>query len=249
MTRPRFAHAARWLLAAGTVSAAAGTASAHGTGATGGPHVDLLLALPVVVGLPLLAGVAVVRRPLPTRRAWYLVDALVVLLGALALAGAASMAGAWVVPGALAGALLARSATARLGCGCRGEVAVGALVVHRTVEGLVLAALVSASAALALAGTLALAGHGGLEAVAIAGASRDPRRGLASVALAQAGFLAGVVVGWAALAGVPAAVEWAALAVVGGVLVTVGGGALRDRTDLVAGRTGGPNVSAAADRE
>jgi hypothetical protein len=201
-------------------------AAAHGvvTAATG-PPVAIVVAGVVVVSL-LGGGVVLVaygRLPRPTRGA---VPLLVVSLGVAALALAVTRATAATFVGLAAGVgavYLGRDA-AITDCGACADAALGAVTLHRGLEGVVLATVYAADAAIGLAGAAVVAGHAAAETAAVGSlyASAGRRYALAAVLVVQTGFVLGVAAGWGVVDGVSPVAEAGLLALVGGVLLAVG---------------------------
>jgi hypothetical protein len=199
-------------------------AAAHGTAAAAAG-----LAFPVVVaasvGASLFGGgvvlAAVDRRP----RSRWVVPPLFLALGglsvALALDGAPVGAGLGVVAGV--GVVVLARGHALTDCGACADAALGAVTLHRGLEGVVLATVYAADAALGLLGAAVLAVHAAAETAAVGSLyAAVRRRAVAAVCLPQAGFVGGVAVGWVAVDAVSPAAEAGLLALVGGVLLAVG---------------------------
>ena len=202
-------------------------ASAHGvTAAATGLSFPLVVAGVVLVSL--LGGGVVLgasgRLPWSPGRA--ALPALVVALGATALALAVTRAATATLVGLAAGVgvvYLARDA-AITDCGTCADAALGAVTLHRGLEGFVLATVYAADAALGLAGALVVAGHATAETAAVGSlyAPAGRRDALAAVLVVQAGFVVGVAAGWGVAGGVSPTAEAGLLALVGGVLLAVG---------------------------
>jgi zinc transporter ZupT len=105
------------------------------------------------------------------------------------------------------------------------------VTLHRGLEGVVLATVYAADAALGLAGALVVAGHAAAETAAVGSlyATTGRRYALAAVLVVQMGFLVGVGAGWGVAVGVPPTAEAGLLALVGGVLLAVGSREARRR--------------------
>jgi len=201
-------------------------AAAHGVtaAATGLPFA---LVVASVVGVSLLGGgvfVAYGRLRWPTSRA--VVPLLVFALGVAALSLAVTRATAVTLVGTAAGVgvvYLARDA-AITDCGACADAALGAVTLHRGLEGVVLATVYAADAALGLAGAVVVAVHAAAETAAVGSlyAPAGPRYALAAVFVVQLGFVVGVAVGWRLVDGVSPTAEAGLLALVGGVLLAVG---------------------------
>jgi hypothetical protein len=216
----------RWAATALGVAVLSTPAAAHGVAAaaTGLPF-PLVVAGVVVVSL-LGGGVVLVaygRLPRPTRGA---VPLLVASLGVAALALAATRATAATFVGLAAGigaVYLGRDA-AITDCGACADAALGAVTLHRGLEGVVLATVYAADAAIGLAGAAVVAVHAAAETAAVGSmyAAAGRRYALAAVLVVQAGFVVGVAVGWGVVDGVSPVAEAGLLALVGGVLLAVG---------------------------
>jgi len=216
----------RWTAVALGVTLLSVPAAAHGVAAvaTGLPF---RLVVTAVVLVSLLGGgvvlVAYGRLPRPTRGA---VPPLVVFLGVAALALAVTRATVVTFVGLAAGvgAVYVARDTAITDCGACADAALGAVTLHRGLEGVVLATVYAADAAIGLAGAAVVAGHAAAETAAVGSlyAAADRRYALAAVLVVQAGFIVGVAVGWGVVGGVSPAAEAGLLALVGGVLLAVG---------------------------
>ncbi|AZH25206.1 hypothetical protein [Haloplanus aerogenes] len=206
-------------------------AAAHGVSAAAtGLGFPLVVVSVVVVSL--LGGGLVfvvyerVRRPsAPLHRA--VVPLLVFALGGAALTLALTRSATTAVAGTLVGAsivFLARDA-AVTDCGVCADAALGAVTLHRGLEGVVLATVYAADAALGVLGALVVAVHAAAETAAVGSlyAPAGRRYALGAVCLVQAGFVVGVAAGWGVVDAVPTGVEAGILALVGGVLLAVGG--------------------------
>jgi hypothetical protein len=202
-------------------------AVAHGVG-TAPAGLGFPLVVAASVGASLFGGglaLAVAGRwTVPLRRA---VLPVFVVLGGLSVAIALDGVPISAVLGLTAGVGSVAAAVARgrtpTGCGTCADVALGAVTLHRGLEGVVLATLYAADAALGVAGAAIIAVHAAAETAAVGSLyARTRRYALGAVCLLQIGFVAGVVVGWGAVDAVPAALEAGLLALVGGVLLAVG---------------------------
>jgi hypothetical protein len=205
-----------------------GVAAAHGVAdRTVGVAFPAVVAASVVaslLGAGLVLAVAAVDR-LPSPRG--AVPALVFALGALSVAlaadGAPIGAGLGVVAGA--GTVAAARGHALTDCGACADAALGAVTLHRGFEGVVLATVYAADAALGLLGAAVLAVHAAAETAAVGSlytTATTRRHALGAVCVLQVGFVVGVAAGWNAVDAVPPLVETGLLALVGGVLVAVG---------------------------
>jgi len=225
---------ARRVTAALGVALLSTPAAAHGVTATA-TGLPFSLVVAGVVGVSLLGGglvlVAYGRLPWSASRA--ILPFLVVALGAAALALAVTRATVATLVGVAAGVgvvYFARDA-AITDCGACADAALGAVTLHRGLEGVVLATVYAADAALGLVGALVVAGHAAAETAAVGSlyASAGRRYALAAVLVVQAGFVVGVAVGWGVVDGVSPAAEAGLLALVGGVLLAVGAREARRR--------------------
>ena len=202
-------------------------ASAHGgTAAATGLSFPLVVAGIVLVSL--LGGgfvlVAYGRLPWSTGRA--ALPVLVCALGTAALALAVTRAAAATLVGLAAGVgvvYFARDA-AITDCGTCADAALGAVTLHRGLEGVVLATIYAADAALGQASALVVAGHAAAETAAVGSlyATTGRRYALAAVLVVQTGFVVGVAAGLGVVSGVSPTAEAGLLALVGGVLLAVG---------------------------
>jgi hypothetical protein len=212
------------------VTAAGGTAllampvAAHGTtGRVVG--VDFLAVVAASVVASLLGGglvFAVVGRRPRSR------EAVPVLL--LALGGLSVLLAVDEMPSGAAVGLVVGTGTVTLvrghalsDCGACADAALGAVTLHRGFEGVVLATVYAADAALGLAGAAVLAIHATAETAAVGSLYAPSRRhAFGAVCLLQVGFVVGVAAGVGVVDAVPPSVEAGLLALVGGVLLAVG---------------------------
>ncbi|MFC4543434.1 hypothetical protein ACFO5R_16000 [Halosolutus amylolyticus] len=151
---------------------------------------------------------------------------LLILLGLLALLSvvgqyAAVAIGGVLLGGAVAWAGRARGVSPHDGCA---DAAFGAIALHRSVEGVLVAGVYVASAALGLVGLAVLTVHAIGETVAIGGLYAPVGRGWAigSVTGVNLGFLAGALVGRYLIDVVSPPIATVVLAGVGGVLLVTG---------------------------
>lgn len=210
-------------------------AAAHGTTGTA-----VGLAFPTVVAVSIAASLlgggfvlaAVDRLPRSRGAVSLLLLALGGLSVALALDGAP--VGAALGVGAGVGVVGLVRGHAVTDCGACADAALGAVTLHRGFEGVVLATVYAADAALGLIGAAVLAVHAAAETAAVGSLYASTRRhAVAAVCLVQLGFVGGGVAGWSAVDAVPPDIEAGLLALVGGVLVAVG---VRDGYHRYAGR-------------
>lgn len=209
------------------VTALSTPASAH-VGAAAATGLSFPLVVAGVVLVSLLGGGFVLGAygRLPWSPGRTALPVLVVALGAAALALAVTQAAAATLVGLAAGVgvvYVARDA-AITDCGTCADAALGAVTLHRGTEGVVLATIYAADAALGLAGALVVAGHAAAETAAVGSlyATAGRRYALAAVLVVQTGFVVGVAGGWGFVAGVSPTAEAGLLALVGGVLLAVG---------------------------
>jgi hypothetical protein len=196
--------------------------------AHGAPAAAVGLTLPAAVaasvGASLLGG-GLVLAVASRRSIRGAVPPLLLALGGLAAVLALDADSAALLGLGAGGALVvATRGRALSDCGACADATLGAVTLHRALEGVVLAALYTADAALGLVAAGVLAVHAAAETAAVGSlyASRSRRRAVCAVCLVQLGFVAGVAVGSSALGGVPPAVETGVLAFVGGVLLAAG---------------------------
>ncbi|WP_248897199.1 hypothetical protein [Haloplanus halobius] len=108
-------------------------------------------------------------------------------------------------------------------CGVCADAALGAVTLHRALEGIALATLYAADAALGVAGAAVLAVHAAAETAAVGSLYATTRRyALGAVGLLQVGFVLGVVAGWNVVGTIPVGIRGGLLALVGGVLLAAG---------------------------
>ncbi|WP_338742052.1 hypothetical protein [Haloplanus salilacus] len=199
--------------------------AAHGVG-TAAAGLGFPLVVAASVGASLFGGGLVLaaagRRNVPIRR---VVLPLLVALGGLSVALALDVVPISAVLGVTVGVGLATAVRGRTltDCGTCADAALGAVTLHRGLEGVVLATLYAADAALGVAGAAVLAVHAMAETAAVGSLYATSRRyALGAVCLLQVGFVGGVAAGWRVVDAVPPALEAGLLALVGGVLLAVG---------------------------
>jgi hypothetical protein len=211
---------------------------AHETGATAQSH-DPTVPFAVAIGLSTLLSVAIglgaVRYYRSATRtansthgstARLEMPALLLVLGLVALLSAAAQqpvaaVGAAILGGTLAWVARAGGVSPHDGCA---DAAFGAILLHRTVEGILVAGVYAASAALGLLGLAFLTVHAVGETVAIGGLYAPVGRGwgIASVVAIHLGFLGGAFVGYHATGILSGPIVTVSLASVGGVLLVTG---------------------------
>jgi uncharacterized membrane protein (UPF0136 family) len=199
-------------------------AAAHGTAGTA-VGLDFPAVVAVSIAASLLGGGLVLATVDRLPRSRGAVPVLLLALGglsvALALDGAPVRAALGV--GAGVGAVVLARGHAITDCGTCADAALGAVTLHRGLEGVVLATVYAADAALGLLGAAVLAVHAAAETAAVGSLYASTRRhAVAAVCLVQLGFVGGGVVGWGAVDAVPPGVETGLLALVGGALLAVG---------------------------
>lgn len=202
-------------------------ASAHGvTAVSTGLSFPLVVAGIVLVSLLGGGFVLIAYGRLPWSMGRAVLPILVFALGAAALALAVTRAAPATLVGLVVGVggiYFARDA-AITDCGTCADAALSAVTLHRGLEGVVLATIYAADAALGLAGALVVAGHATAETAAVGSlyATAGRRYAIAAVLVVQIGFVVGVAAGWGVGSGVSPTAEAGLLALVGGVLLTVG---------------------------
>lgn len=201
--------------------------AAHGGTRAGVGGVDLPVVLAVVTAVGVVTGVVATALSGPNavgsdllRRA---VGPLLVIIGCWAVVGSALQRPAVTAGGVTLGLVAGLVVAARGGCKQCADLTVGAIAIHRFVEGLLLAGLAVAGASVGVIGTVVLSLHAIIECVAIVGhPTRDSRQAIAAVALVSVAFVLGAVVGVTALSAVEAVPRVWTGGIVGGLLVAVG---------------------------
>ncbi|TYL39213.1 hypothetical protein CV102_07970 [Natronococcus pandeyae] len=210
---------------------------AHETGATAqspDSAVPFVVAIGVSTFLSVAVGLGAVRH-YRTKLATDLVHGsttriemtvLLFVLGLVALLSAAAQQPAAAVGAAILGgtlAWIARAGGVSPHDGCA-DAAFGAILLHRIVEGILVAGVYAASAALGLLGLVFLTVHAVGETVAIGGLYAPVGRGwgIASVVTIHLGFLVGAFVGYHATGILSTPIVTVFLAAVGGVLLVTG---------------------------
>lgn len=209
-------------------------AAAHGTGGIDGDGIGLPLVLAVVVLLGVLAGVlAAVGRghsstTVLSRLVGRAVGPLLAGIGGTAVLSVAFQQPTTGVGGAAVGLTAGVLVATRGGCGLCADVTVGAIAVHRLVEGITLAALSVAGSSLGVLAILVLLGHTVAECVALGGQSElGQLRAIGAVLVVEAVFVLGAVLGTVGLVTAGAVPRLWVAAVVGGLLVALGIAELR----------------------
>lgn len=211
-----------------------GTATAHGPQSHGGEPV----AFAVVVGLPIVAGLGggvlairglrMVRMAPSGRRLGVVLGVTFAVLGAtFAVSAVTTSRQIGLVGGTVGavGALWVSRSDEPQNRGCHADLTLGAVSVHRLLEGLALGALYSAGAAVGLISAVLLAGHTAFETAAVGGlhtASARRSRAVGAVLLVQASYAVGAFVGLGVADALPASARVAAIAIAGGALLIVG---------------------------
>lgn len=194
--------------------------------ATGEGALSLELLLVLAVGLSVLGGV-VVTRYVSERGRTTLVRAVGVLLVVLGGSAVAVAVTDRVVVGGVAAVVGAGIALAvghsRGHEGCA-DATLGAVLLHRCLEGALLATAATAGLAVGLVGAVVFAGHAAAETCAVGGlyATGGWRRGVLAVGLVQVALLAGALGGEAVLTTVSPTLRVVLVGLVGGVLLAVG---------------------------
>jgi hypothetical protein len=200
---------------------------AHETAGSGGAGVGLASTVTTVTVVGLIAGVAAaggrVRLRCVREIIGWTVGPLLVVLGSAALLSAFRGSQAAGLTGLLVGGI-AVGVVARRDGHARGEAAVGAVGVHRLVEGVTLAGLVGTGSRIGVVALVVLGGHTVAECVAVGGHSGlDWRRALVAVAGVEVAFVGGAFLGlyWSGLA--TSLPDLWLSAIVGGLLLCLGG--------------------------
>jgi hypothetical protein len=194
--------------------------------ATGEGALSLGSLVVLAVGLSLLAGGAVTRYVSDRGRTALLraVGVLLVVLGGSAVAVAVTDR---VVVGGVAavvGTGLALGVGHRRGHDGCADATLGAVLLHRCLEGALLATAATAGLVVGLVGAVVFAGHAAAETCAVGGlyATGGWRRGVLAVGLVQAAFVGGALGGEAVLATLSPTLRVGLVGLVGGVLLAVG---------------------------
>lgn len=221
---------ARGPVVAGSLVAGATLVAAHDPSASAPDHglgFGAVVALTVVLGV--LGGVVVVKRRVGTARRLSIrwIALLLVGLGCWAAVLAVRQGSGLGAAGVAAGALGAWTLRNRVAGGHHvcDEVALGAVLAHRLVEGALLAAVYAADAAVGVGAALLLAAHAAAETGAVAGlwsVETTGRWRWAVVGVVQAGFVAGALGGEAVARLLTPPVLVAVLALLGGALIATG---------------------------
>ncbi|WP_254524705.1 hypothetical protein [Natrinema caseinilyticum] len=151
---------------------------------------------------------------------------LVIVLGVAAFTTALTQGWIPAVGGGAFGAALAlagrtRGVSPHAGCA---DAALGAVLTHRVVEGILVASIYATNASIGLFALALLTVHAIAETVAVGGLYAPVSRswGIASVVAVQVGFVAGAVVGATLVGGLSPPIVTILLASVGGVLFVAG---------------------------
>ena len=199
-----------------------------------GPTTSVGVVVLLAVGVSLLGGVGIARWRsfhgvrLPPR---YLGVVLALLGGAAVVTGLTEslvLASGGVVAGVGVAAWATHSRGHAPAEGCA-DATLGAVLLHRVVEGVVVATAAATGTVFGIVGALVFAAHAAAETCAVSGlyATHDARRALVATALVQVAFVVGALVGVAALSALPAIVRVGVVGFAGGVLLTIGVTTLR----------------------
>ena len=171
------------------------------------------------------------------------VTALLVVLGMVALLSALTQQWSLALVGGVVGGVLTwlgrdHGVSPHGGCA---DVALGAILAHRTVEGALVASIYAASAALGLLGITLLTVHMLAETIAVGGLYAPVSRwwGIGSVVAVQLGFVGGAIAGSFLTGVLSAAVTTTLLAAIGGVLFVAG---ITEFRMIFANRRGRPHA-------
>lgn len=183
--------------------------------------------LPIVIGI--LGGVAAaVTGTKLDARFHGLFDAciggLLVVLGITFALSTLTEHPALAVAGVVGGGFLARAVGARTDHLHHAELAVGTLVVHRTIEGVALVSLYHSGSTVGLVGALLIAAHAAFETIAVGGLYANRPWVLVGLVVTslQVGFVAGVVAGTVLAVSAPDSLSIGLVAVGAGILLVVG---------------------------
>lgn len=224
-----------------------GVASAHLPQGSGGPISGPIMGLAMLtvasVVVSLLCGFALVVlgrrwRHRSTSRLGVVFGALVFVSGGLAVSSAVLNDLVPAVGGTLIGVFLvgplwslvsggeaiSNGSDETRSSGRCAHAALGAIVAHRTIEGLTVAAIYTAGSTVGVLGAVVLAGHATVETVAVGGLHlADRTRAFLAMCLVQLGFVVGTVLGQVTTVSLPSTHRITMLALIGGVLLVVGG--------------------------
>ncbi|WP_238532791.1 hypothetical protein [Halalkalicoccus jeotgali] len=203
---------------------------AHGTGADHDVGVAFGAVIAGILGIGIAAGTIVLLTGLSLRPGMLagfdrVIGIVLILLGVLLAVSAIGEYPLLATAGIVGGGTVAWSISARIGTH-HAEVASAALITHRVVEGIVLAAVYLAGSAVGTAGALLIAGHAALETAAIAGlyvaTERGSVRALIAIVLLQVGFGIGIVGGTLLALAVSTSLQVTVMAAGAGALLVVG---------------------------
>ena len=212
---------------ASALAALTAPAAAHGTTHVGEQGLGLPVVFAVVTATGTVAGLIAVglRRRLKQVSGGVARTAGIVLIavGATAVITAGLQRPPVGVAGVVLGVAVGAIVAMRGDCGLCADATVGAVAIHRLVEGLSLAAVATVGSTVGGAGVLALSAHTVAECIAIGGRSGLPRRRAVGAVLAvQTAFVVGTAVGAVGLLTVPAGSRLWLTACVGGPLIVFG---------------------------
>lgn len=206
-----------------------GSAVAHGGAGHGEGTIPFIVVVGGPVAIGLAAGVIVCQGRWRLSRvggAWFtsLAGLGLVGLGAtLALAAIGEGDGLAIGGlGVLVALLFARHGGS---VGTRGhaDLTLGAVSIHRLVEGVALGALYSSGVLVGLLATLVIAGHAAVETAAVSGLYHKYWvQAVAAAVLVQVGYVIGALIGFGVVDVVPPAIQGSASALAGGLLVGIG---------------------------
>jgi hypothetical protein len=205
--------------------------AAHETGIShvGGRTVDLPVVLAVVTTAGTLGGLLAVytrdgsggRRV--TRSLERAVGPLLAGLGIVAAASVVTREPAVGLGGVAVGVALGVPVATLGGCGVCADTTIGAVAVHRFVEGVTLAVVSAAGSSVALLAVVVLAGHTVAECIAVGGhPGLGPLRAVGGVLLVGVVFVSGALLGSAGLVTAATLPGLWLVATAGGLLTTLG---------------------------
>ena len=230
--RESIRHLRRFGIGVATLVSVSGTARSHGSIGHGGEPVAFAL----VVGLPVLAGlvsgtVVVTNRwgrwaHRADHRAGVVFGILLVALGVMLAMPAVTESRQLGMAIGLIGVLMALWTGSHVGTLGRvepAEMTLGAISVHRFVEGVALGALYNNGIVLGLVATVVIACHTAIESAAVGGLYNNIRyQAIGAVVLIQIGYVVGALVGVGGAILVPTAVQIGSTAMAGGILLGIG---------------------------
>lgn len=223
---------------------------AHGFDSTDGHAVPFVVVLALSVGVGTVGGLLALRyaiwterfREATQQRLAVALGLVLLLLGLSVLLPSAATRPVTALLGGTLGCVVGWALLVRPHRGVeatvdRATVVSGALVVHRLVEGVALAAVYVAGGTLGVAAVVLLTAHGTLESVALGvefGTAGRWRGGVRALAAIQLSYVAAALLAMSATTSLTTLTQGLVVAAAAGVLLVVGGRELRAHTDGLA---------------